>query len=263
MRIRVKRRWTGVVFVISAVFVVAGVVFWALGQDETGTLAADEEMEARIVAEIAAVQAAEAEEAERVAGAKADSEEEVLTEGVRTVVEVEEIDFEVRVIEDYNREIGYRLTRLAGRKGSRNVTYEIEMREGVEVSREKVSEEISRNPRVEITVVGMKVPEVAPVFSGGRDKEELMRAAGIAEADFFYADYIISRESGWNERSWNKEGSGAYGLCQALPAEKMAGAGSDFMTNAVTQLKWCDKYAAERYGGWGAAYGFWVGNRWW
>jgi hypothetical protein len=263
VRIKSKRRWTGAIFVVSAVLIAVGMVFWALKQDEPGTLAADEEMEARIVAEIMAARAAEMEEDEPAMETEADLTEEVLTEGMQTVVEVEEISFDVKVIEDYNRDIGYRVTRLEGRKGSKNITYEVEMREGVEVSRKKVAEEITRNPRVEITVVGMKVPEVAPVFSGGRDKEEMMRLAGIAETDFFYADYIISKESGWNELRWNAEGSGAYGLCQALPAGKMASAGSDFMTNAVTQLRWCNKYAAERYGGWGEAYGFWVGNRWW
>jgi hypothetical protein len=263
VRIKSERRWMGVVFVISAVLIVVGMVFLGLRQNATETLAVDEEMEARIMAEIAAAQAVEMEETELVVEVEADLAEEALTEGMRTVVEVEEIGFEVRTIEDYNREIGYRVIRLEGRKGSKNVTYEVEVRDGVEISRKKVLEETTRSPRVEIVVIGMKVPEVAPVFSGGRDKEELMRLAGIAETDFFYADYIISRESGWNERSWNAEGSGAYGLCQALPAGKMASAGSDFMTNAVTQLRWCDKYAAERYGGWGAAYGFWVGNQWW
>jgi len=58
-------------------------------------------------------------------------------------------------------------------------------------------------------------------------------------------------------------GSGAYGLCQALPAAKMASAGEDYMDNPVTQLKWCDGYASGRYGSWGEAFAFWKENKWW
>lgn len=93
--------------------------------------------------------------------------------------------------------------------------------------------------------------------------QDLMRAAGIPESDWYAVDYIISKESGWNHLVWNGTGSGAYGLCQSLPATKMASAGADYMTNPVTQLRWCHNYAIERYGGWGSAYNFWVANAWW
>ncbi|MFF8406894.1 phage tail tape measure protein [Streptomyces sp. NPDC015684] len=54
-------------------------------------------------------------------------------------------------------------------------------------------------------------------------------------------------ESGWNYRALNAS-SGAYGIPQALPASKMASAGSDWKTNAATQIKWGLSYIRERYG---------------
>jgi len=93
--------------------------------------------------------------------------------------------------------------------------------------------------------------------------QDLMRAVGIPESDWWIVDFIISKESGWNHLVWNGGGSGAYGLCQSLPATKMASAGADYMTNPVTQMKWCHNYAIERYGSWGAAYNWWVKNAWW
>ncbi|WP_432169048.1 phage tail tape measure protein [Streptomyces sp. 1222.5] len=54
-------------------------------------------------------------------------------------------------------------------------------------------------------------------------------------------------ESGWNYRAMNAS-SGAYGIPQALPASKMASAGSDWKTNAATQIKWGLGYIKERYG---------------
>lgn len=81
------------------------------------------------------------------------------------------------------------------------------------------------------------------------DKYDWMRAAGISPDVFHLVDDIVSKESGWQTQRWNSQGSGAYGLCQALPASKMASAGSDYMTNPVTQLKWCNEYA-QQYGSW-------------
>ncbi|WP_189192734.1 transglycosylase SLT domain-containing protein, partial [Streptomyces albiflavescens] len=48
---------------------------------------------------------------------------------------------------------------------------------------------------------------------------------------------IVEHESGWNPTATNAS-SGAYGLVQALPASKMATAGSDWKTNPATQIKW-------------------------
>jgi hypothetical protein len=90
-----------------------------------------------------------------------------------------------------------------------------------------------------------------------------MRAAGIAESDFGYVDYIISHESGWVAVKYNYAGSGAYGLGQAYPASKMAPYGADYMTNPVTQLKWADAYAKGRFGSWAKAYAYWLTyHRW-
>jgi hypothetical protein len=69
---------------------------------------------------------------------------------------------------------------------------------------------------------------------------------------------IIAGESRWRVTVWNggQEGgatpppgsSGAYGLGQAKPADKMAPYGADYMTNPVTQVKWAIAYAQDRYG---------------
>lgn len=58
---------------------------------------------------------------------------------------------------------------------------------------------------------------------------------------------IITRESGWNVYATNPS-SGAYGLPQSLPGNKMASVGGDYLTNPYTQLMWMYKYVHERYG---------------
>lgn len=97
-----------------------------------------------------------------------------------------------------------------------------------------------------------------PFYSGGGSSSEWLAAAGIAEADWAYVDYIVSRESGWNPNATNRS-SGACGLVQALPCSKVPGNGYD----PVDNLRWANGYAVGRYGSWASAYSFWISNHWW
>lgn len=100
-------------------------------------------------------------------------------------------------------------------------------------------------------------PAVAPqVQSYGGTKEDWMRAAGIPQDVWFYADFIVSHESGWNPNAVNPS-SGACGLGQQLPCGKWAGAWND----PVAALRAMNGYVS-RYGGWAGAYAFWQANRW-
>ncbi|WP_353813872.1 hypothetical protein [Agromyces sp. SYSU T00266] len=58
---------------------------------------------------------------------------------------------------------------------------------------------------------------------------------------------LWNKESGWNVYAQNPS-SGAYGIPQALPGDKMATAGADWATNAATQITWGLGYIAGRYG---------------
>jgi hypothetical protein len=58
---------------------------------------------------------------------------------------------------------------------------------------------------------------------------------------------LWTKESGWNYQAENG-GSGAYGIPQALPGSKMAANGSDWATNASTQVAWGLAYIASAYG---------------
>lgn len=57
---------------------------------------------------------------------------------------------------------------------------------------------------------------------------------------------LWNKESGWNYLAKNPS-SGAYGIVQALPAQKMASAGPDWLTNPQTQIKWGLSYITDRY----------------
>ncbi|MFD9789842.1 transglycosylase SLT domain-containing protein [Streptomyces sp. NPDC059070] len=80
-------------------------------------------------------------------------------------------------------------------------------------------------------------------------------------AQFAAFNNIVSRESGWDHTATNAS-SGAYGLVQALPASKMASAGSDWKTNPATQIKWGLDYMNSRYGSPVGAWNFWQAHHW-
>lgn len=80
-------------------------------------------------------------------------------------------------------------------------------------------------------------------------------------AEFSCFDKIVSHESGWNPNATNTS-TGAYGLVQALPANKMASSGSDWKTNPETQIDWGVKYMNDRYGSACGAWSHWQANGW-
>jgi hypothetical protein len=72
---------------------------------------------------------------------------------------------------------------------------------------------------------------------------------------------IWQRESNWNPYARNSS-SGAYGIPQALPGDKMASAGPDWSRNAATQIRWGLGYIKGRYGSPARAWAFWQANGW-
>ena len=69
---------------------------------------------------------------------------------------------------------------------------------------------------------------------------------GFNDAQFSCLNSLWTKESHWNYKSHNKS-SGAHGIPQALPADKMSVVGTDWRTNPVTQIRWGLRYITMRY----------------
>lgn len=69
---------------------------------------------------------------------------------------------------------------------------------------------------------------------------------GWGESEFSCLVQLWTKESGWSYTATNP--SGATGIPQALPGSKMATAGSDWATNATTQISWGLGYINAGYG---------------
>lgn len=70
---------------------------------------------------------------------------------------------------------------------------------------------------------------------------------GWDESQFSCLNQLWQKESGWSYTAYNPNG-GATGIPQALPGSKMAAAGSDWQTNAATQIAWGLSYIKSSYG---------------
>lgn len=164
----------------------------------------------------------------------------VWREGKQTITVEEPIAFESEKIKDANQEIGYSAIKSIGENGSRNVTYEIIVQDGKEVTRTEIASLIIKNSVKQVEIIGAK-----PKTFGG-SCSEWMSTAGIT--DTASASALISRESNCNPYSVNKT-SGACGIGQALPCSKT---GCE-MGNGYCQMSWMNDYVLGRYGSWAAA----------
>jgi hypothetical protein len=77
--------------------------------------------------------------------------------------------------------------------------------------------------------------------------EQMLSQFGWSSSQFSCLDPLWTQESGWNVYAENPS-SGAYGIAQALPGSEMASAGSDWESDAATQIRWGLSYIQGRYG---------------
>lgn len=128
-------------------------------------------------------------------------------------------------------------------------TTQIEPAEGVQAQQTTTSTTSEQKP-VQQAPVASPEPTPAPANAGEdgiavSDKTSAMNSAGIASDQQASADTVITRLSNWRYKE-----DGSKNLCSATPAAKMAKFGADYLTNPVTQLKYCNDYAVQRYGSW-------------
>lgn len=194
------------------------------------------------------------------------SEEEIMqsyTSIVEKIVTVqEEIPFET-VTKDVSN--GSESTQdkvvQAGSNGIKEITYKIKYQNGEEVEKQIISENVIQEPVDKIVEVRTKAVTSrgstarATGTAGEAQAYAQQRCAdyGWSENDFECLVALWNKESGWNANASNRY-SGAYGIPQALPASKMASAGSDYLTNYQTQVNWGLNYIKSRYGSPSAAW---------
>jgi hypothetical protein len=102
-------------------------------------------------------------------------------------------------------------------------------------------------PEPEPVLVSAPAAGVPDPGSAQAIAHDIVLGMGWSEAEYGCLVALWDRESGWNVYAQNPS-SGAYGIPQALPGDKMASSGADWQTNPATQINWGIGYIAGRYG---------------
>ncbi|HRK40713.1 MAG TPA: ubiquitin-like domain-containing protein [Candidatus Saccharibacteria bacterium] len=88
---------------------------------------------------------------------------EVWRNGVQTVTQEEAVPMPIEQVKDQDREIGFKEVRTVGKPGKKQVTYEIEVKNGKEVGRKVIQQVETLAPVKQVEVVGAKMTNT---FSG-------------------------------------------------------------------------------------------------
>ena len=137
---------------------------------------------------------------------------ELWRNGKQTVTVEEDVKFQTEKVQDANRDLGYREVKQAGENGKKNVTYEIEMKNGVEVSRKEIASVVTKESKKQIEIVGAKNSNT---FSGSFS-EALSRLRSCE------GSYTSNTGNGYygayqfDKRTWGKYGG--YEVASDAPA---------------------------------------------
>ena len=170
-------------------------------------------------------------------------ENEIITKGSK-LIETEDIDYNVKHIEDDTIEVGKEIVKTEGKKGKKEVTYKKE-----NDKKEKVSEKIITKPVDKVVRVGTKQETVSYTNNTSDNERTITIDSNSAKEE------IARRESGGSYTAYNPAG-GYYGRYQLNPSLVPYGASPEEQEIAA------DNYVANRYGSWENALNFWNNNGW-
>ena len=161
----------------------------------------------------------------------------ILRTGKTTETKKEVIKFETKEEKDDSKYVDEKVTKVEGKNGEKEVTYNVVRENGKEVSREVASEKVIKEATAKVVVVGTKQRPVAEQSyaaqaqsysapggsvalangntagaDGAAAAQEMARRTGVPASTW---EHIIARES--NGQVGARNASGASGLFQTMP----------------------------------------------
>ena len=192
--------------------------------------------------------------------------------GERTVTRTVLVHYPVTQVADPAMAAGTTKTVAHGKDGSMKITYAATSKNGKLVAGLKLASTMVRKPQAEVVRIGTHTASTADAAGSmtmttqpqpGSAKaiaKALAAQRGWGADQYSCLIQMWTRESGWRTDAANP--SGAYGIPQALPGNKMAAFGSDWQTNATTQIKWGLHYIESRYHTPCGAWSWWQAHNW-
>jgi resuscitation-promoting factor RpfB len=189
----------------------------------------------------------------------------------KTVIRTVALPFPTQRRSDPTLPVGTTKVVAAGKKGTAHIIYAAVYLDGKLIGQTKLRSVVVTKPVPRVLRVGTKrvatvttrAAPSAPAPDPGTAKaiaRQLLAARGWGDAQYDCLVTLWNHESGWRVHAAN--GSGAYGIPQALPGSKMGSAGPDWQNNAETQIKWGLGYIAARYGTPCGAWSSWQSHGW-
>ncbi|HSE29374.1 MAG TPA: ubiquitin-like domain-containing protein [Candidatus Saccharimonadales bacterium] len=87
----------------------------------------------------------------------ADFKIEVWRNGVQTITEEQEVKFATETIRDTSKPVGFKEVKEPGKNGKKLVTYEVELRNGVELSRKEIQSVVTEESKKQVEVIGVQL----------------------------------------------------------------------------------------------------------
>lgn len=178
---------------------------------------------------------------------------------IRTVTKVKQFKVASKIVHSAEVERGTKILRSNGVKGKIRYVYHVRILKGKTISRTLVTKKIVAKGKPAVYIVGTGKPVKLNI-----DAKAAAGKTGTPTGNMKFAQVYISQKYNWNQTQfgclvalWNREShwnhaarnrnSGAYGIPQAMPGNKMSKFGADWQTNPVTQIKWGVNYIDKRY----------------
>jgi hypothetical protein len=106
-------------------------------------------------------------------------------DGIQTITTTEQINYTTKVIKDQALKYGYRETQTTGQNGQRTVIYQIEIKDGQEISRSIISQIVNVAPIEQVEIVGMKSDLNVPALSASRGAQ-IYQVGSITRKETYY-----------------------------------------------------------------------------
>ena len=188
--------------------------------------------------------------------------------------------FATQEVDDDTLDKGTTKVETEGQDGIVTNTYDVTLKDGVEVSRVLSISAVTQARVDKVVHVGTKEKAtpaasaassastssaeaassggyVAPAGEAQQIAHDMIGGYGWGEDQFSCLVSLWNKESGWRVTAANP--SGAYGIPQALPGRTM---GAGWQTDASVQISWGLSYIAGRYGTPCGAWGAWQSKGW-
>jgi ribosomal protein S28E/S33 len=172
---------------------------------------------------------------------------------------VKSVKFQTKIIHDADVKKGTKILRSKGVAGKVRYTLRVTVLKGRAISRTIVTRSVLGKPKSAVYIVGTGETKVVAA-----SVPNLKGVPGTKAGSMRFAQTYIAAKYHWNTSQfsclvslWNREShwrhtarnrnSGAYGIPQAMPGNKMSKFGADWKTNPNTQIKWGVNYIEKRY----------------